>query len=346
MAQHLLAFWNVENLFGPEDHPHRIDWVKEQVKSDLMGWSEQMYRTKLAQLAKVIVAMKDGAGPDILGVCEVEDEYVLGDLSDILNDQLHDRDYGIVYATNDASFRGIDTAFIYDMSKFTVDPALVFNHFVMRRTGTRDILQATFKSVATGGEMVVMANHWPSRHGGNGKAASAGFRATAAETLAYWHERIRELSAAKERTPVIAFGDMNDDPWDDSVTINALATRERGDVERSTSAKFYNLTWEYLLTDAIDHQGNPRLLEGSLYYDNDGNLFDQVYANRALLDDAPAVFKLTNGTAGIFHLPEMVSHKKGEGPRRFGQPKKGDLTKVDLTGFSDHFPVVVEVSDA
>jgi hypothetical protein len=42
----------------------------------------------------------------------------------------------------------------------------------------------------------------------------------------------------------------------------------------------------------------------------------------------------------------MVSHKKGEGPRRFGQPKKGDLTKVDLTGFSDHFPVVVEVFDA
>ena len=34
---------------------------------------------------------------------------------------------------------------------------------------------------------------------------------------------------------MLALGDMNDDPWDRSLTINARATRERGDVERATA---------------------------------------------------------------------------------------------------------------
>jgi hypothetical protein len=29
MSEYLVAFWNVENLFGPEDHPHRIPWVAD-----------------------------------------------------------------------------------------------------------------------------------------------------------------------------------------------------------------------------------------------------------------------------------------------------------------------------
>jgi predicted extracellular nuclease len=239
MTDYLVAFWNVENLFGPENHPHRIPWVATDVGSDLAGWTPSLYQTKLAQLAKIIRQMKGGAGPDILGVCEVEDRYVLDDLVATLTPLLPTRNYGVVHATADLSYRGIDTAFLFDMNLFSVDPALVFNHFVMRCTGTRDILQATFKSAAYGKELVVMANHWPSRYGGAGAQASAGFRATAGETLSYWHKRIREEAPADARTPVLALGDMNDEPWDSSLTINALATRERGDVERARSERFY-----------------------------------------------------------------------------------------------------------
>ena len=37
--------------------------------------------------------------------------------------------------------------------------------------------------------------------------------------------------------------------------INALATREKGDVRRARSPKFYNLTWEYQTTEATDVNG-------------------------------------------------------------------------------------------
>ena len=343
MLEFYFGFWNLENLFGPIDHPTRPDWVKKQIKSSLDGWSDTLYQTKLTQLATVIAAMNEGVGPDILGVCEVEDEPVLKDLIAAIAPMLPNRQYATVFASDDLGSRGIDTAFIYDETQFSVDSSLIFNHFVMRRTGTRDILQATFRNIASSKEIVVLANHWPSRFGGSAES-SAGFRATAGETLSYWHSRIFESAPLKTRTPVVAFGDLNDDPWDRSVTINALATRERGDVRRAKSAKFYNLTWEYQVTNSIDLNGKERQIEGSLYYNNNGNLFDQILVNRPLIDAAKdSGFKFVDGSAGLFTLPAMVSHKTGEGPRRFGLPKGNAAKHVDTTGFSDHFPVVLRI---
>lgn len=340
MPDHFIAFWNLENLFGPENHPQRIPWIAEKVASDLSGWTDQLYNTKLEQLATVIAAMHDGAGPDILGVCEVEDGIVLAELAARVSGKVPARTYRIVHADNTKDQRGIDTAFLFDSNKFTVDPDLVFNHFVMRRTGTRDIVQATFHT-SDGNDLVLLANHWPSRSGG--AVESAGFRATAAETLGYWHERIREVLG--DSAAIIAFGDLNDDPWDPSVKYNARAWRERGDVERAQSAKFYNLAWEYQGWSATDHKGNERMLEGTLYFKNDGNLFDQIFMSRPLLDKSATPFKFRDGTAGIFAYPPMVSHRLGEGPRRFGLPKGNAAENVDPTGFSDHFPVAAIIEE-
>jgi len=136
---------------------------------------------------------------------------------------------------------------------------------------------------------------------------------------------------------------MNDDPWDDALTINARATRERGDAERATSERFYNLAWEYLNTEATDINGKVRVLEGTLYFNRNGNLFDQILVNRPLLDNKPSEFKLVDHTAGIIAFPEMVSHKSSEGPIRFGLPKGDPRENVNEQGFSDHFPVGVRV---
>ena len=165
------------------------------------------------------------------------------------------------------------------------------------------------------------------------------------ETLSYWHKQIREKAPAGVRTPVLAIGDFNDDPWDRSLTVNALATRERGDVERAKSERFYNFTWEYLLTPATDRNGNKRVLEGTLYFDKNGNLFDQILANRPLLDGGTSDFKVVDGSAGVIAFPEMVSHLKGEGPIRFGLPKGNASKNINVDGFSDHFPVGIRISE-
>ncbi|MFQ1699824.1 endonuclease/exonuclease/phosphatase family protein [Loktanella agnita] len=339
MVQHLFAFWNVENLFGPEDHPHRIEWIKARVRGDLRGWTRQLYERKLSQLSRIIVQMKGGAGPDVLGVCEVEDGFVLADLVVLLNAALPDRSYGVVHANNERDKRGIDTAFIYDTGAFSVDPDLIFNHFVLRRTGTRDILQATFQSQA-GNDIVMLCNHWPSRSGG--ALESAGFRATAGETLGYWHQRIREECGSD--MPVLAFGDFNDDPFDPSLRYNAVAWRERGDVERGRSAQFYNLAWDYLRFPVTDNRGRERMLDGTLYYRGDGNLFDQILVGKPLLTGGGS-YQIVDGTARVEAFAEMVSPSVSQGPIRFGLPK-GNVANVDTDGYSDHFPVSVTVEEA
>lgn len=338
MTDHLFAFWNVENLFGPEDHAPRIPWVANKMRNDLRGWTREIYDRKQAQLARIIVQLKDGAGPDILGVCEVEDAHVLADLVGLVNAALPARNYGVVHADNERDSRGIDTAFLYDLNQFTVDPDLIFNHFVLRRTGTRDILQATFRSSA-GNDIVMLCNHWPSRSGG--AIESAGFRATAGETLGYWHQRIREEEG--DDIAVLAFGDFNDDPFDPSLKFNAVAWRERGDVERGRSAQFYNLAWEYLRYQVTDIAGVTRWLDGTLYYGGDGNIFDQILVGKPMLvEEGP--FRIIDGSAKVEAFPEMTSKSVSHGPIRFDLPK-GKPDRVNLDGFSDHYPVSVLVRE-
>ncbi len=335
MTELMVGFWNLENLFAPENHPDRLAWIANKNKNDLVGWSEALFDRKISQLAKIIQGMNEASGPDILGVCEVENRFVLDRLVGVLNKGLSERDYKVVHADSERDKRGIDTAFIYDSRNLTVDPALIFSHFVLRRTGTRDILQATF-TTNEGLDLVVLCNHWPSRSGG--AAASAGFRATAGETLGYWHERIREVTG--DTTPILAISDFNDDPFDPSVRFNAVAWRERADIERSRSARFYNMAWEYLSVEAVDEMGDMRQIDGTLYYKSDGNVFDQILVNRSLLKGEQG-FCVKRGSAQIITIPEMVSRKSGSGPIRFGLPK-GDVGKnVNQDGFSDHFPVAV-----
>lgn len=335
-----IGFWNLENLFAPEGFPDREPWIATAVASDLAGWTEALFQRKVSQLATVITQLSEGAGPDILGVCEVENRFVLDALVADINGRLGSRNYDVVHADSTRDRRGIDTAFIFDATIFTVDPNTVFSHFVMRRTGTRDITQATFRA-NTGHELVALCNHWPSRSGG--AIESAGFRATAGETLSYWHERIRQVRG--NDIPIIALGDFNDDPFDGSARYNANAGRERGDVERSRSAMFYNLAWNYLSQPAEDHRGDSRVINGTLYYRNDGNIFDQILVNRSLLNGERGL-TVQEQSVQIDAIPQMVDHRVNFGPIRFGLPKGNAVENVNTDGYSDHFPVSVTVVDS
>lgn len=275
-ARHHIAFWNLENLFAPESYADREPWIANAVESDLQGWTQALFDRKLAQLASVIARMNDGRGPDVLGVCEIENRYVLDALIAVLAPMLPKRRYKTIHADASRDRRGIDTAFLYDGRMFKAKD--LFHHAVLRRTGTRDITQATFVTKA-GAELVAMVNHWPSRTGG--VELSRGFRMTAGETVGYWHERIREEKG--EGVALIVMGDLNDDPFDPSVTIHAGATRELSDVVRAKSARLYNLSWQYLAQELVDVAGKTREIHGTIYYQGDANLFDQILVSQGLL---------------------------------------------------------------
>jgi len=333
------AFWNLENLFAPEGHPDREPWLAQRLASDLSGWTADLLDTKLNQLTRVIAAMNNGIGPDVLGICEVENRYVL-ELLVAKIESSTGRHFAVAHADNTRDQRGIDTAFIYNTDLFEVPAATLFSYFVIRRTGTRDITQITLRSRATGQEIVAYANHWPSRSGG--EIESAGFRAVAGETLAYWHQRVREELG--DHIPIIAMGDFNDEPWSPSLVFNANSRRERGDIERSRSARFYNMAWKYLNHEAINNEGELRKLDGTLYYGGNGNLFDQILVNRSLLNGEQG-YVVQENTAQVFAYPAMVDHRVSNGPIRFGLPKGDIASNINLAGFSDHFPVSVVVEE-
>ena len=336
MPNHFVGFWNVENLFAPEGFAGRESWLAQQLASDLDGWTQALFETKISQLSSIIRQMNGGQGPDILGVCEVENAYVLEQLTARLNAALVGRTYGVAHVDSTRDRRGIDTAFIYDAARYAVDPATIFSYFVMRRTGTRDITQVSFTTQA-GNELIALCNHWPSRSGGAHE--SRGYRMTAGETLSYWHQRIWEERG--NLIPIIAMGDLNDDPFDESVRIHARATRERGDVERAqTAPRFYNLTWRYLEQEGQDHNGNPKVIDGTLYFDGNGNVFDQLLVSKGLVV-AGSPITADENSARMELFPEMVDHRVSRGPIRFGLPKGNAARNVNAGGFSDHFPVSV-----
>lgn len=319
-TQYQIVFWNLENLFDIQNSPRRSDKLQRAIGNDLEGWSQVQLDQKISQLAAIIRQMNNGRGPELLGVCEVENIYVMGLLVQALAPL--QRTYAVAH--HDMSDqRGIDIGFIYDTNLFSVEA--MFNHVVMRRTATRDILQVNFRT-QSGRLFVVIGNHWPSRSGGEQK--SAGYRAIAGETLAYFHQRILEVHG--EQTPVLAVGDFNDEPFNPSLEDYALSTRSQTKVLNADIPRFFNLMWPVL---------GQRV--GTLYFENFPNVLDQFLGNANLLKENSSI-KLLPDTVQVIRFPEMIDTGIYPRPIPFGGMGK----PINQNGFSDHFPIGVTVWEA
>ncbi len=315
-----IAFWNLENLFDIENSPRRTDKLQRAIGSDIAGWDQTKLDRKIAQLASIIAQLGDGNGPDMLGVCEVENRHVLTLLVHALAPL--GRNYTIEHADT-ADKRGIDVAFIYDGDLFT--RLISFNHFVMRRTATRDILQVNFETQKKR-LFVVVANHWPARTSDMQK--SAGYRAIAGETLAYFHQRILQVHG--KNTPVLSMGDFNDEPFDPSLVTYALSTRSRTRVAGATSPRLWNLMWPHVGKGIASH-----------YYNNLPNNLDQFLVNKNMIKKTSLINVLPE-TVQIHQFPEMFdAKKKYPVPIRFGGMGK----KLNLNGFSDNYPISLKVRE-
>ena len=318
-SSYQIAFWNVENLFDVEDSPRRGEKLQRALGRSIEGWTQALLDQKLSQLSSIIQQIGDN-GPDILGVCEVENDHVMNLLIEALAPL--GRNYAVAHEDTEDR-RGIDVGFIYDADLFEVDA--LFSHFVLRRTATRDILQVNFKT-RNDRLLVVVGNHWPARSAG--KLASDGYRAIAGETLAYFHERILEVHG--KETPVLAMGDFNDEPFDRSLVVYALSTQSRTKVVNARSPRLFNLMWP-LMGQGV----------GSHYFDNFPNMLDQFLANKNMVKQN-ADLRVLPETVDILRFPEMVHTGDYPRPIRFGGMGKA----VNEDGFSDHFPIVVTVVEA
>ncbi|HEY6011437.1 MAG TPA: endonuclease/exonuclease/phosphatase, partial [Nitrospirota bacterium] len=261
-------------------------------------------------------------GPDLLGLAEIENQYVLELLVAALAPL--NRNYGIAHSDSPDS-RGIDVAFLYDQDQLTAEEK--FFHFVMRRTATRDLVQVNFRTSA-GKLFVVIGNHWPSRSGG--ELESEPYRMMAGETLAYFHDRIRQVQNTDD-VAVLAMGDFNDEPFSPSLVEYALSERSRAKVTNARTARFLNLMWPLMGQNSGTH-----------YFDNYANMLDQFLVAKGLLTGNSGLEAVMDSLR-IFRVPEMVKPGEYPGPIKFGRPSSKDLNE---NGFSDHFPILIQVRES
>jgi endonuclease/exonuclease/phosphatase family metal-dependent hydrolase len=350
-----VAFWNVQNLFDTAATPIAADLEFTPAQ----GWTEEVLAAKVANLAKVITRMHDGAGPDLLGLCEVENKAVVERLLAAIGRS----DYRLAHVES-PDIRGIDCALIYSTRVFNDPPPQdIVGHLVHFRYPTRDIFQVRLTLKATGTELNVLVNHWPSRS--LGQYETEPNRITVAErcgqlvddllkfdrsswaTIPDSEAGLAQLNARWNRN-VLLMGDFNDDPFNRSLTDYLRAAKDLDGVEevfkpgsgRKTptqksylerEATLFNLSWPILATpDAGTIYGSASDSANTM------NVFDQFIASRGLVFGA-AGLKLRAGSLQIFRPAEMTTGAKMR-PKEFDRRTK--------KGYSDHFPVQLLVDAA
>lgn len=154
----LVMFWNVENYFDTYDNPSTKD--EEFTPMGENHWSRKKFEQKRDDIAKTIMLAADQYGefPALLGLCEVENRYVLEEL--VENTPLARVGYKIIHKDSPDS-RGIDAALLYREETF----APLETKYLKADFPTREILYT--KGVINKLDTVhILVNHWPSKSGG------------------------------------------------------------------------------------------------------------------------------------------------------------------------------------
>ena len=313
-----VAWWNLENLFDHEN-AQRPPELAQRLRGELEGWTIQIRNRKLDQLASVIRMMFGGDGPDLLGVCELENENVLELLVNRIN--ISGRSYRVV-SHDSPDARGIDVSFIVDDNVFSVDNT--DHQVVVKRSATRDIFWAELVVRETGSVFVAIANHWPSRSAG--QYESEPFRMLTGETLSFVVSDLFEAFDVGDDLPVLLMGDFNDEPFNRSMQEYLLGSRDAGRVRRSRIPRVLNLMWPLM------SGRNP----GTLRFRSEWNMLDSFLVTKGMLLNSSPV-RVRVESASIFRPSEIQG--SGGRPRRFGRPARG----LDQNGFSDHFPITIVI---
>ena len=254
-----VGFWNVENLFDLEDDPTTRD--EEFALGGKKNVTQDIYDLKLKNCAAVLADLN----ADVLGLCEVENYFVL----DELNRAYDGRDYKIIHYDS-PDRRGIDNALLYDPEVFNVIETKPILNTLPEGGPTRDILyvQGEYK----GQTLHIYVNHWPSNYGGKKKAIPK--RQATARLLV---NEVAEKLSNEPDAEILLIGDFNEEPTDDNVR----------------TLKSVNMTsmMEPLM-------GQPQV--GTYVYRGKDNFLDQIIISTGLQDEQG----LTAGQVAILDKPK------------------------------------------
>jgi len=255
-----VAFYNVENLFDTHDDPDTRD--EDFLPTSEKIWTDDRYDDKLSKLSEVLSTLfaSTSSNPDIIGLCEIENEAVVADL--MKTGKLANTPYSIVHFESPDK-RGIDVALAYNSDVFTLVEAEAIEIILpdIGTPNTRDVLYVHGKT-AGNSDLHFFVNHWPSRR--EGQVESEPRRVHVAEMV---KAKIDDIKAGDADANIFMMGDFNDYPNNISMT-EAIGT-DRGEM--------VNL--------ALDLDNNN---EGSYNYRGDWGMLDQFIVS-------PGIEAGTNG---------------------------------------------------
>ena len=299
--------YNCENFFDCLHDTLKNDY--EFLPESKHAWTPSRYYKKTNDIARAIQQsgeMQEGDYhlPDIVALCEVENDSVLHKLT--RRSALKGVGYRYIM-TDSPDQRGIDVAMLYNPLTFRV-----FQHYSIRITpinrshATRDVLYIKGKG-RTADTLHIFIVHAPSRSGGVKK--SEAYRTHVANRVIESVDSIRNISPD---APIIVAGDMND--YSNNRSIKKYI--EAGLYEASLNAIGRNL-----LTTGV---------RGTYRYRGNWESLDHIMLSPTLLARVSSCY--------ILDSPWLLEEDKTWGGMK---PRRTYLGPVYNKGTSDHLPLVL-----
>lgn len=306
--------YNAENLFDTVDNPEKND--DEFTPAGDRRWTQKRYWSKLSNLSRVIVAMDEDNAPELVGLCEVENDSVMYDLTRRSSLKNIGYDYEITHSPDE---RGINVALLYKKTFFRKTGSEEL-HVDLGEVGggcTRNVLHVTGR-IQNGDTLDVYVCHWPSRIGGEEeseprrKAAAAVVRAS-----------VDSVFAMREKPYVIIMGDLNEGPDDPAVreTLCAHPFEEGKELSDRT------------LVTVVDN-----IEPGSYRYEGEWDTYDQFVVSASFLNERGCTL-ISGVRVGDFDFLLTEDNKYGK-----EKPLRTYNGYRYQNGFSDHLPVALDLS--
>lgn len=312
-----IMFYNVENLFDPFDDKSTLD--DEFLPMGSKRWNWKRYRDKCIKIGQVITALGGWEPPELIGLCEVENRFVLEGV--IKYSSLQNLEYQFIHRES-PDRRGIDVALLYQPNKFLPLSSRFFQVIMpgQSKSDTREILYV--KGIThTQDTLHVIVNHWPSRWGG--QVSSEYKRMEAARVV---RSCVDSLFNRDSDAMVVIMGDFNDTPSSPSL-LKGLDARCLND--KIQKRQLYNLAGD------IDSHRNI----GSYKYKGRWEMFDQILVSGGLFI-GEGILSCSSYQQSVYSpdfLLERDAVYYGIKPFRTYQGYKY------RNGFSDHLPVYLDL---
>ncbi|MCK9413789.1 MAG: endonuclease/exonuclease/phosphatase family protein [Prolixibacteraceae bacterium] len=305
-----IVFYNTENLFDPFDDPATNDG--EYTPDGKCHWTFSRLNQKIMMVYRAIISASNGAFPDIIGLAEVENLWILEYL--LRKSPLTEANYGIVHKESPDP-RGIDVALLY--RKGYVVP-IDFQFIPVRGIGSskfssRDILyfKARFKD-----EVIhFFVNHWPSRSGGY--METLGKRNIAAGIV---RKMVDSMLVINPQGKLLLMGDFNATPDEDCFT---KILRANNQAQSAVGNTLFNLSKKWM------SEGIGTIRTRGLW-----EIFDQFICSYNLLNSSG--LHIDQQEASICTEAFLMEEDK----RYLGKkPFRTYLGPVYHGGVSDHLPI-------